>query len=459
MISAFSPKDYLNEARQSRYWPLILAVAAIGMIACALVHRHLFGDGSFFMIMILEKRAFTTFDTSRQFAHFIMEGPLWAAVNWLHITDFRILSWVFGLTLFLHPIASLWGCWHILKKRNRALMILPALSWACLILCTSFFIISESLVGASLFWPIFFLLLFHKHKLGKMEALFLVIMSFASIRVYEAFFLPAALLAFLAFRRVRSSLMRRECDIVSIIALFCLAVAICADLYWSLFPRDPGNRVTLLKGIYNFFTYPAAYIVIFALALFTLSHQVKSKIVSFGCIVLLLASFAWGLAPWISVSSIKPNKQAEIRIINNLLPLGLAMLPFVAIKIRSLRFSFTRVRRIAFAGFIFSIALWQVGSCIAWIKYTNEFSSILNSNRGCLELKGTHLARDGFDWPWTMPSMSVVLSAIEKKPVKSIVMNRPECSWEPFDPKTPSKFPELSRYGVKYEMEPRQEDR
>jgi hypothetical protein len=450
MTSSLLAKDCLSDARQSRFWPLMLVVATLGMIACALVHRHLYGDGSFFMIIILEKRAFTTFDTSRQFAHFIMEGPLWAAVHWLNITDVRVLSWIFGLTLFLHPIASLWGCWHILKNRNRSLMILPALCWTCLTSCTSFFIISESWVGVSLFWPIYFLLLFHKHKLGKMEALLLVIMCVASIRVYEAFFLQAALLAFLAFRRVRWSLRQNKFEIAAMIALLCLGVAICADLYWSLFPRDPGNRVSLLRGIFGCLIYPAAYLSAYVLAIFTRSKYLKLKVLTRGSIVILSIGIAWALTPFIYVPGIMAFMQAIIRIINNLLPVGLGILPFAAVKNRSLRPSFAGIRRVVFAAFAFTIVLWQFGSSVAWHKYTNEFSRVLNAGQGYLELKDTQLSRFGFDWHWTMPCMSIVLSGIEKRPLKSMVLNQPGIRWEPFDPKTPGQLPELSRYGVKY---------
>jgi hypothetical protein len=454
MISARAQKNIFNDAG-NRYWPLMLAMAALGMLVCVFVHRHLYGDGCYYLIKVLERRAFTTFEPTRLFAQYIMEGPLWAAIHWLHITNFRILSWIYGATLFLHPIVSLWGCWHILKKRNRALMILPALSWACLSLCTSFFIISESWVGVSLFWPIYFLLLYDKHKLRKMEGLFLIAMCVASIRVYEGFFISASLLAFLAYRRVHRSLKLHEFDIPAILALFCLGVTIVADLHWSIFPRDPGNRISLLKGIFVFFRCPPAYSIAFAVILFTRWDRRKSKAMAFCIVVFLLAAFVWAFVPWISVLSIKPNRHADIRFINNLLPAGLGILPFAAIKIRSLRPSFGRFRRIAFAGFAFAALLWQFAGCVAWQQYIKDFSEILSSDRGYLELKDTRLSRCGFDWPWTMPCMSIVLSAIEGKPLKTIVLNRPDCGWEPFNPRKPSEYPDLSRYGVRYEIKPR----
>jgi hypothetical protein len=430
-------------------------MAALGMLACVFVHRHLYGDGCYYLIKVLEKRAFTTFEPTRLFAQYIMEGPLWAAIHWWHITNFRILSWIYGATLFLHPIASLWGCWHILKKRNRALMVLPALCWACLSLCTSFFIISESWVGVSLFWPIYFLLLYDKHKLKKMEGLFLVAMCVASIRVYEGFFISAGLLAFLAYRRVRRSLKLHEFDIAAFFALFCLGAAIIADLYWSIFPRDPGNRISLIKGIFVFFRCPPAYSIAFAVILFTRWDRRKSGAMAFCIVVFLLAAFVWAFVPWISVLSIKPNRHADIRFINNLLPFGLGILPFAATKFPFLRPTFGRFRRIVFAGFASASLLWQFATCVAWQQYIKDFSAILSSDRGYLELRDTSLSRSGFDWPWTMPCMSIAISAIEGKPLKTMVLNKPDCGWEPFDARTPSEYPNLSGYGVRYEIKPR----
>jgi hypothetical protein len=454
MISARSQKKVFNNAR-NYYWPLMLAISALGMLVCVLVHRHLYADGSYYLIKVLEKRDFAIFEPTRRFAQYIMEGPLWAAINWLHITNFRILSWVYGATLFLHPIVSLWGCWHILKKRNRALMILPALSWACLTLCTSFFIISESWVGVSLFWPIYFLLLYNRHKLRKMEGLFLVAMCAASIRVYEGFFISASLLAFLAYRRVHRSFKHREIEITTILALVCLGFAIVYDLYWSIYPRDPGNQISLLKGIFVIFRCAPAYSIAFAVAIFTRWNHRKSRAVIYCIAIFLLAAFAWASVPWISVLNINPNRHADIRFINNLLPAGLGMLPFAATKIRFLRPTFGRFRRIAFAGFAFAVLMWQFASCVAWQKYIKDFSATLSSNRGCLELKDTCLSCCGFDWPWTMPCMSIVLSAIEGKPLETIVLNKPDCGWEPFNPRTPSEYPDLSGYGVRYEIKPR----
>jgi hypothetical protein len=454
MASSLPVSDYSRKIEKNYYWPLILAVAALGMVACALVHRHLYGDGVYFLIIILKTRDFTAFDPCRRFSHFILEAPLWVAVNWLHIANFRILSWIYGMTLFLNPLAGLWGCWLILKKRNKALMILPALCWACLSLCTSFFIISESWLGAGLFWPIYFLLLCHKHKFSKIESLFLVAMCFAFIETYEGYFLSAILLALLALRRISWRLKRREYDIASIAALLCLGAAICMGIYWSLFPRDPGNRSSSLTGLLIFFAYTGSYIVIFALAWFIRLNAVKPKTVIGGGILFLLAAFAWALMPWISVSSIEANRHANIHLINNLMPLGLALLPLVAAKIRFIRPSFSRVRRIVFAGFIVSITIWHFGSCVAWSKYTGNFCKVLNSRRGCLKFEDTDLSRSGFAWSWTMPCMSIALSAIEKNPIKSIVLNPSGCSWEPFNPQKLGEYPELSAYGVKYEIDP-----
>jgi len=170
--------------------------------------------------------------------------------------------------------------------------------------------------------------------------------------------------------------------------------------------------------------------------------------------VFFLAACIWACVPWISVLNVNPNRHADIRFINNLLPFALGILPFAAIKIHSLRPAFGRFRRIAFAGFVFALLLWQFSSSMAWLKYTKDLSAIVNSDHGYVEIKDTRLSRYAFDWPWTMPCMSVAISAIEGKPLKSMVLNRSRCAWEPFDSRNPGKFPELSRYGVRYEIRP-----
>jgi hypothetical protein len=452
MIAALE-RTFFRGGRTGRFWPVLMAVSLAGMAVCALAHRHLYADGSYFLVMILPSRSFTAFDVSRQHAHYLLEAPLWVALNWLRITDVRILSWIFGLTLFLHPVASLWACWWILRRRNRALMILPALCWACLTLTTSFFIISESWVGVSLFWPIYFLLVFRRHALTDAEDVILVACSFAAVRVYEGFALPASLLLLLAVRRLLWQWRQKaRLDGWTMASLACLIGAVVAETYWGLFPRDPNNRATGLQGLHQLFGYPQGILLLAAVVLFAGPRWRSRQLARWGGFALAGLALLWGLQPWRAASNVHANQHADVRLINNLLPILLALSPLAASRFRALRFTFDSSRKAAFAAFTAAVLVWQAGASWSWSRYLHHFSQVLASSQGYLETKPTGLPDFGFEWGWTNPSLSVVLGAMRREPLRAIVLNASDAGWQPFDPRKPDQLPDLRQYGLTYNL-------
>lgn len=459
-----------EDSRTGRFWILVIALGALVMGGAALVHRHLYADGAWFLTMILRDRTFTTFDAPRQFAHFVSEAPLYAALTWLDLKDMRVLSWIYGLTLYLAPVASLWFCWVLLGRRNRSWMVLPGFTWVALTLTTSIFIISESWLGVALFWPMYFLLYFRRHDLSTFEALFLVAGAFASIRVYEGFFIPASLLLLLAFRRVRFQWKQRFLmDGWAGGALACLSVALVMGLWWAIHPRDPGNRVSLLKGLGHLFTYPGAYLLMAAVPVILGPRRFRSRFGKALGALLVVATLAWAATAWSSSGFIAASKHADLRLLNNLLPFGLGLLPFLAARSRSFRPTFDQGRRWIFAGFTAGVLVWQVGATWVWTRFTGEFRQTLAGRTGFVTYQDANLARYGYDWGWTWPCMSVVLQGIARQPVRSVVLNPvpkapapvpgqpappPPRSWQPFDPTNPADLPKLDRYGVTYALPP-----
>jgi hypothetical protein len=442
-----------GEGGRSWYWPALLTVVSLGTSVCALVHRHLFADGGHFLIGVLERQGFTTFDTPRQFAHYVLQAPLVVAINWFRVTDVRVLSWVFGLTLFMLPVASLWVCWRLVRLRNRALMLLPALSWVCLMWTTSFFMVSEGWVGASLFWPIYFLLHFKQQRLGVLRGVTLVVCSFAAVRVYEAFFIPAMLLVFLAVRRLRWQWrIASRCDGWTGVSLLCLAGTVILGVYWALFPRDPVNRLSLVGGLAHMAVYPSALLVVAALLILVGPRTVRARTAGVGPRLLVVVALAWALTPWFCAACIQPAEHVYLRMLTSLLPLALGSLPLLATLRGQLRPTIGPIQKRALAGLVLAMLVWQWGASWAWLQYTRRFSRILATSEGWLPLASTEVARDVFNWSWTMPTMSVVLRAMARAPMRAIVLNGSNARYQPMDPTKPESLPRLERYGLVYQL-------
>ena len=453
-MNAEVPGPLCEDSRKGLFWPLYFVAAALVMAACALMQRHLFLDGSAFLAEILEKRQFTTFDAPRLFAHYVLEAPLWVAVR-LGLKNLRILSWIYGLTLFLHPVLSLWACWRILKHRNASLMILPALTWAGLTLTTSFFIISESWLGVSLFWPVYFLLLFQKHRFSRGEGLLLVFAAFTSIRVYEGFFIPGSLLLLLALRRILWQGRRSRLDGWSLTASVCLAASVACGIFWALHPRDLGNRVSLDKGFSDFFGYLPGplFLAVALLLLLPRPRWFPSRIVTLAGCVLVAFAIHWGLMPWHSVSSLMPNRQHDLRLLNCLVPAALGLLPFLAAWMPRLRWTFHDQRKRLFVGFTFAVLLWQVGASLVWVGYTDTLSKVLATRSGFVAFEETGLWQYRFDQCWSLPTLSILVSGLQGRPVKAVVLNPSYATWQPFDPRVKATLPPLGAYGVTYQLD------
>ena len=449
-----APGPLCLDSRKGLFWPLYFVAAALVMAACALMQRHLFLDGSAFLTEVLEKRQFTTFDAPRLFAHLVLEGPLWLAVR-LGLSNLRALSWIYGLTLFLHPVLSLWACWRILRHRNASLMLLPALTWAGLTLTTSFFIISESWLGVSLFWPIYFLLLFQRHRLGWPLGLLMLAGAFTSIRVYEGFFIPGSLLLLLALRRLLWQWRRLRLDGWTLATALCLAASVACGLFWALHPRDLGNRVSLDKGFSDFLGYPPGPLLVLAALLLLLPRPrwLPSWITTLAGCAFLAWALHWGLLPWHSESSLMPNRQHDLRILNCLVPPALGLLPFLAAWLPCLRVTLDAQRKRLFLGFSCAVLLWQVGAATVWMDFTRTLATVLDTRAGMVPFEQTDLWRYRFDQCWSLPTLSILVRGLEGRPVRSVVLNPCYATWQPFDPRVRATLPPLQAYGVRYALE------
>ncbi len=439
--------------RKGLGWPVLAGAAVLVMVVAALVHRHLYADGANFLVLVLEQRSFTTFDPGRHWAQCGLETPLWLAIHGFCITDVRVLSWVFGLTLFLHPLVSLWACWRILRRRGRALLFLPALGWLGLTLTTSFFVISESWLGVSLFWPIYFLLLFQHHRLTGLEGLLLVAGSFVAIRTYEGFCVPALLLLWLAVRRVRWQWnVAQRLDGFALVAAGCLLASVTAGVWLILYPQNVANRASFVKGVTNVFSYPGAHLFVAAVLLLAGPRWLRTRAAGplGGC--LLVLAIVWAAAAWLLPSTLASHKHANLRVLNVIVPFGLGLLPLVAARWPSWRPTFDRPRQRLFAGLAVAVLLWQLGSSIAWTRYTSAFETVLAERTGFVPYEQTDLAQFGFQWDWTPPTLSLVLRTIAGQPVRAIVLPPLDCGWQPFDAKDPAQRPQLTGFGLRYEL-------
>ena len=148
---------FLNASRL--FWLAILVYAATSF-AALLVGRHLFGDAANFLVKIGTNGNVTHFYTnllhefqySRIAAFHLTQGP---AVAWLGLGGASLwqVSLIYGLTLWGLKIASLALSYRFLASADKALFVFPLLTLVAGSINADLYIVSESHVMVSLFWP------------------------------------------------------------------------------------------------------------------------------------------------------------------------------------------------------------------------------------------------------------------------------------------------------------------
>jgi len=80
------------------------------------------------------------------------------------------------------------------------------------------------------------------------------------------------------------------------------------------------------------------------------------------------------------------------------------------------------------------LSLLAVGHAASWAAsrdFREGFAAALHACTGYVAVADTSLDKYGRRWPWTTPLLSVLWSGDY---VRSVILNRPDLRWGPFDP-------------------------
>ena len=234
----------------------LLALVALllhGVYATA-THRGLYGDASWFLLRILSENKVTNFysDFSREFyysrfvAYHLTQLPTVLAQA-AGMSDPSHLSWVLNATYFSHKLLSLVLCYLLLPVGKKLFVVFPILGIFAGSMVSEIYIVTETHLAASVFWPIIIAICFspvlHKLRFALLAGAILL-----SAFVYESFaFLGVFWLGFAVLRAVRTP-SRGQKAAWLLIAAACL-VPIMVSWAAILFPRDPTNKSAFTGGL------------------------------------------------------------------------------------------------------------------------------------------------------------------------------------------------------------------
>jgi hypothetical protein len=431
-------------------------LAAIPAVFGVLAQRQLYADGAWWVILVLERHGFTVFDVPRQHAHYLIQLPMWILLNVFGSTDVHALSLALGLSLLGIPVLGLAASAWVLRRRPRAFAALPFLCFVALGFSTSLFLVSETWVAMALFWPVYFLLADRRRELTALEGALLVGAALVLVRVYEGFFLSSALLAWLSLRRLDLR-MRRQLgwDGWALIALGLFAAGCVLDLYWTLSPRDAGNRASFLDRLRTFPDQESSKLLVASVLLLAGPKIGRGSLGAAVRALLLaaLAAFGFSIARevWLHPELLVASRHADVRFLNTVLPPALAVVPFLAARFRRFRPAVGAAQRMGLVALSAALCLWQLGVTRRWEAYLDRFRYQLASGSGLVPLERTGLSPYGFDFRWTSSSLSLVLGAQGPQPLRALVVDPLDGGYRPFAPEK-GEWPDLSRYGLRVEI-------
>jgi hypothetical protein len=225
----------------SKYFSLgiVPALAIIHVVA----QIGLYGDGSWFLVAILDRRDFFMPDTTRNYATFITQLPL--------LISFNAELWNIHALIFLHSFglvftpALLWSSALVILRSD--LFFWPfVLLLAVVNLNTAFFAIGESNVAYSICVCSMAILLRDK-KLGLWESVYLLGLAFFVTRTYEALVFLGPLLGAMTALRMHQS--GDSAKISGLLLAACLLFVASAVIAGSsiLFPADRPSLIAALK--------------------------------------------------------------------------------------------------------------------------------------------------------------------------------------------------------------------
>ena len=413
----------------------ILGLGCLFYLAIALyaaIHWHgLYSDGASRLLKIISTNSLIHVHPSRAISQILMALPtVWALRSGL-ANNLPALSFVFGLSLLLWPLAFTFIAARLVPAEHAAYRLFPWLAFFAGTLMASFASIAEAAISTAIFWVLLMATIFRTATSIQLGVL--MVATLPAFFLHEIYVFLAPILAGAAFLRWRNgaALPHRG----GFVLLGCLFMMIAVwQLHQVINPVSVTNRESFLSGLMragwlhegSAFNMPVILgtgaIGLGALAWLShtrpaLSRFAPGGVLQFG-VMACLAILGLGL-PLLGVDYVSPATQFAARnhpaFVAALLALAMLACWRLCQPQATLR---TWVSPAVLSLLIIGSVGWHAVVQVRWASYIESYQRLLTGRDGLLSWEEAvrkappkdRAALWTFTWGWPNPAMSILLA-------------------------------------------------
>ncbi|MGF1567757.1 MAG: hypothetical protein ACFCVD_06765 [Nodosilinea sp.] len=403
---------------------LLFAFISYALFRAFAIDKQLSADGAHYFRSILDAGDFTRFAWSRQFANYLTQWPLVAAIQ-LGRKDIPALKKLFAVGLYFPYIASYLFCIYANRRENHLLLAFPLISMVGINLSADYILIGEHHVMVLLAWPILLLSL-RKEPLTWLDGGLLWVLLCLFTRTYEAAIVSTLIFGIVFATRLYKFRQSRRQVIIFSLSFLLSALAFLIALYFILNPRDVANKSGFITGLRAFFGNEAALVSASTVFLMTAGLMVRKNF------IILMSLIPIALYGMIVATNTHGPTAAESFASRTL---SLALLPLLMVCAVATSYFNLRPNRLSTGVVALLIGVVVVGNLKFsndWYTFRSQVEAIVTTERGYVPIESTVIDDSLYRWEWNNSELSIILSY---PCVRAIVLNGTTIQWQPYDPR------------------------
>src|ERR1035438_7650228 len=452
----------------TRVMALVAVAVAVYLLQASVAiatGRHLFGDGSWLLLRLLAENHIThlnsntwnDFFAGRLGSFSYQQLPTLLAAR-LGVRSLKVLSVVFGVTLFSFKPLSLVLCYRF--ARDKRYVLFPLLSLFAGTMNGEGYLISETHLMSALFWAALFGLLYPR-EFGWFDLAAMIVVSAPLILCYETMAVFGLVLVGACIYRRRGIAKSPQEKWLTVVFGAWYSLGVIFALLAIIFPRDLTQRADFFKGLLFVFHYRhigarVSCIFLILCALIVAIPAIYKKTLDLLVGLAIGCSLAIPAFILLHPELTSLDEHIVARTMNASVPLVSAV-AFLAVYFGLVQVDTGKYKRLFVMVAVLGIcqSAWSLVASSQWSNMLTVLRSELRTHTGPVPFENSLLSRPTLDGQpmramhaeWPLLSLSIFYA--DEGKVQAILLPS-STSFYPFDPRIPSGLPHLERFRIDY---------